>query len=119
MPTFKPGDLVKLRSGGPPMTVVAIQGKGSSAAQARCCWFECSDGGNQAMREASFPCKALTLEDAAKGTQLAPPEDDGAMGDILARSMERQQQMAQDKLAPPAGTRWFSRKRSTKRDPSR
>lgn len=50
MPTYKPGDIVKLKSGGPPMTVVKYETNinGQPTGTVRCKWFagaKLADGG--------------------------------------------------------------------------
>ena len=61
MPEFKKGDVVRLKSGGPKMTIDSVDEYGSgnkSNIRAICIWF---DGGER--KEGNFPPK--TLETAA------------------------------------------------------
>jgi uncharacterized protein YodC (DUF2158 family) len=53
MPTIKPGDVVRLKSGGPLMTVEKIVGD-----SAKCDWFD----GNKPMG-AIFPMSSLEIDD--------------------------------------------------------
>lgn len=57
---LKPGDLVKLKSGGPVMTLGGVGGAYTS--EARCFWFVGSE-----MKSASFPPEALE-----KGEKATP-----------------------------------------------
>ena len=89
MSNFRPGDQVRLKSGGPPMTVVGVAAKGGDV---KCGWFDAS----QAFHHESFPPGALMLlESATKAAE--PPQADGSMGKILADSMKKQQEAAKQK----------------------
>lgn len=64
MTTYKPGDIVTLRSGGPPMTVVAVARDGKEEADGspgrpmllQCRWFSGTE-----LRAAPFPAESLAL----------------------------------------------------------
>jgi uncharacterized protein YodC (DUF2158 family) len=72
-PTFKPGDVVRIRSGGPPMTVASV------TADAFCSWY-C--GG---YRHAAFPFVVPVPDDRG-----GPPTADGAaVREAAIRSIER------------------------------
>lgn len=54
---FKPGDVVKLKSGSPPMTISSVgSSQMSSRVQAGCIWFD-----GTAEKRASFPLETLEL----------------------------------------------------------
>lgn len=57
---FKIGDVVRLKSGGPQMTVVAIVN--SNEKLIRCQWFG-EEKGSQKVEMSVFPPAALVLED--------------------------------------------------------
>jgi uncharacterized protein YodC (DUF2158 family) len=61
---FKPGDTVRLKSGGPAMTVVAVEGE-----RITCDWFE----GSQKY-EATFPAAALDLDNSSTNGASARPQ---------------------------------------------
>ncbi len=91
MSKFRPGDQVRLRSGGPPMTVLGLSGKGGDI---RCSWFDAT----QAFHQEHFPPDALVLLESAAGA-AGQPIGEGSMGKILAESMKKQQAAAQQKRA--------------------
>jgi uncharacterized protein YodC (DUF2158 family) len=88
MSQFQPGDQVRLRSGGPPLTVVSVHAK---SGEVKCGWFDA----DQAFHQEHFPPGALVLLEspAAPG----PSSGDGSMGKILAESMKKQQETAKQK----------------------
>jgi uncharacterized protein YodC (DUF2158 family) len=83
MSQFRPGDQVRLRSGGPPMTVLGVSAKGG---EVKCSWFDA--GG--AFHQEPFPPGALVLLES-------PERGEGSMGKILAASMKKQQEAAKQK----------------------
>lgn len=62
---FEPGSIVTLKSGGPPLTVLAVEGE-----QVRCLWFAHAD---DRLQEARIP--AVCLE-SITGTDDDDEEDD-------------------------------------------
>ena len=89
MSQFRPGDQVRLRSGGPPMTVLGVSAKGN---EVKCSWFDAS----QAFHQEPFPPGALVLVESVEGAP-EEPRGDGSMGKILANSMKKQQDAAVQK----------------------
>jgi|GraSoiStandDraft_57_1057295.scaffolds.fasta_scaffold952194_1 uncharacterized protein YodC (DUF2158 family) len=89
MSQFRPGDQVRLRSGGPPMTVLSVSAKGSDV---KCSWFDAS----QAFHQEHFPPGALVLLESAE-----QPRGEGSMGQILAKSMEKQHEVAKQQRRSP------------------
>ncbi|HEX8012455.1 MAG TPA: DUF2158 domain-containing protein [Casimicrobiaceae bacterium] len=64
MASFKPGDIVKLKSGGPKMTVEGpYRGHSSNEEQVRCIWFEGS--------ERKTDVFAVATLEAARGPSIA------------------------------------------------
>jgi uncharacterized protein YodC (DUF2158 family) len=89
MSQFRPGDQVRLKSGGPPMTVLGVNTKNT---EVKCSWFDTA----QAFHQEAFPPGALVSLEPAEG----PPEPmrgEGSMGKILAESMKKQQEAARQK----------------------
>ncbi len=65
---FEPGQLVTLKSGGPPMTVVLVD-----AGKVRCIWFAHAD---DRLQEASIAAVCLdALSDEEGGDDFDAPED--------------------------------------------
>jgi uncharacterized protein YodC (DUF2158 family) len=65
---FQIGDVVQLPSGGPTMTVAAIESAGSGTAageRVECRWFEQNEYGYWTLRIESFPTAALVKASAA------------------------------------------------------
>lgn len=87
MDQFQPGDRVRLRSGGPLMTVVS-----APRGDVKCFWF----GSGDELHEQNFPAVTLVLVEPA--ARSAATDADGSMGKILAKSLEKQHQAAQQKL---------------------
>src|ERR1700679_3703001 len=92
---MEPGDIVRLKSGGPPMTVASIENENVC-----CFWF----AGNERFRQRMFPQVTLVSDgpeikmfDAPETVEIAVGGD-GGMGTILARSLETQRQAAVQKL---------------------
>jgi uncharacterized protein YodC (DUF2158 family) len=88
MSQFRPGDQVRLRSGGPPMTVLGVNARGG---EVRCSWFDAA----QAFHQEQFPPGALVLLESPEAAEQE--EGEGSMGKILAESMKKQQQAAKQK----------------------
>ena len=89
MRQFRPGDQVRLRSGGPPMTVLGVSGKGE---EVKCSWFDAGGGFHQE----PFPPGALVPLPSPEGAADSP-RGEGSMGKILAASMKKQQEAARQK----------------------
>jgi uncharacterized protein YodC (DUF2158 family) len=53
--SFKTGDVVKLKSGGPAMTVTGQGSDGNGNPRTNCTWF----GGDDTERNGAFPAEAL------------------------------------------------------------
>ena len=99
------GDQVRLRSGGPPMTVVKV-----TEDDVRCMWFE----SNEFLRQEVFPTFALATwepfevpTEGPEGKTFDVPTTvqadfsipgEGDMGKILAHSLDTQKQLALKKL---------------------
>jgi uncharacterized protein YodC (DUF2158 family) len=95
---MKPGELVRLKSGGPSMTIAkVVEGR------ARCIWF---DGGT--LCKSILPIAALVTTEQVEGPEpkifdpasvtIPPVRGDGDMGGILAHSMETQKKAALQRL---------------------
>jgi hypothetical protein len=67
------------------MTVLSVSARGS---EVKCSWFDAS----QAFHQEPFPPGALVLLESAE-----PPRGEGSMGQILAESMKKQQEVARQK----------------------
>jgi uncharacterized protein YodC (DUF2158 family) len=65
MNDFRVGDLVTLRSGGLPMTIVKIR-KRSRGGKIQCVWFESQASLGQRMAVRSFPPEALIKSDSTE-----------------------------------------------------
>jgi uncharacterized protein YodC (DUF2158 family) len=89
MNQFQPGDRVRLRSGGPVMTVAS-----APRGDVKCFWF----GSGDVLHEQNFPAVTLALVEAAPKPAAAESPEDGSIGRILAKSLEKQQQAAQQKM---------------------
>lgn len=103
MPDIKPGDLVRLKSGGPAMTVTKLADD-----DAKCMWFE----SNEFLRQETFPSVALVIYegfDVGPAMKLTDPDPEptvnvpqiqgeGEMGNVLARSLDAQKKAALQKL---------------------
>ena len=89
MSQFRPGDQVRLRSGGPSMTVLSVSAKGGDM---KCSWFDAS----QVFHQEHFPPAALVLVESVE-----QPREEGSMGKILAESMKKQQEAAKQKRGAP------------------
>jgi uncharacterized protein YodC (DUF2158 family) len=89
MSQFRPGDQVRLRSGGPPMTVLGVNAR---SGEVKCSWFDAG----QAFHQEPFPPDALVLLESVE-----QPRGEGSMGQILAESMKKQQEAAKQKRGSP------------------
>ena len=89
MSQFQPGDRVRLRSGGPVMTVVS-----APRGDVKCFWF----GTGDVLHEQNFPAVTLALVETAEKPATPPAPEEGGMGRILAKSLERQQEAAKQKM---------------------
>lgn len=104
MADIKPGDQVRLKSGGPPMTAAKMVDDGI-----RCMWFE----SNEFLRQETFPPATLVvwesfdvptdgpaaaLTDPVATVDVPPIQGEGEMGKILAHSLDTQKKAALQKL---------------------
>jgi len=62
MADLKTGDVVKLKSGGPKMTVTRLEEEGYYKGHVKCNWFENNDAGYQVLRTEHFPPTALVKD---------------------------------------------------------
>jgi uncharacterized protein YodC (DUF2158 family) len=85
---MKAGDVVRLRSGGPPLTISKLSGEG-----AHCMWFE-----GDFLHQQVFPAAALAAWESLGEPARRAATDDGDMGEILERSLEAQHLAALQKL---------------------
>lgn len=97
---MKPGDLVRLKSGGPPMTGTKLLDD-----EVKCMWFE----SGVVLRQEVFPSAALVDMEPAAGPEAKVFDPDatvpipalrgeGDIAEILAHSMETQKKAALMKL---------------------
>jgi uncharacterized protein YodC (DUF2158 family) len=66
---FEPGQLVTLKSGGPPLTVASV-----AAGNVRCVWFAHAD---DRLQEANIPAVCLDALGDEEGDDFDTPEDAG------------------------------------------
>jgi uncharacterized protein YodC (DUF2158 family) len=72
--TFKIGDTVTIKAGGPVMNITALGKDAQGNPRATCQWFD----KNNSLQTAAFPLEAIMAYTGERGSTEGPPDDGGS-----------------------------------------